>query len=513
MAIAEDAPVPMRWGFDDAGSTLGLTGHPKAEQLLDEFGFNFWNLHYFPNRSMAINHENIRMLDAFCDEHGLDWVANVESPNFVKEHIDETGTDWYNREDGRHFSVFPDELLEEFADCERLWGIMYDEAAHMQNSRNKVAGMDSPWIFDPEGHTLEGAADGFTEAVREVGDLHGEYGIPLSTEHVFPVLFHGFARAGWTAGTKVLKENWSPAYVACALGAALQYDTELWITPDLWGMGGYPGHSPDEYRSALLLAYHMGADCIYTENLAFEERTNPRGGMVRMTEDDYELTEWGEVTKWFAKEYMPQNPREYDFRDIKPRVALVRQPDSCWGQSDSWLPNMLFGHKEWPSNETTEAWLKIWHLLSRGVISEHSLSWHNTKLRLARPYQFFCPLDGVVVFDHLVGKEHLQGVEVIFLTGLGGSDETLAAIEECVAEGATCVGLPHLMPGRVPEGGELREGKGLWVSTSDFLAPRVAERVKHVIPEGDVIRYRFGDQTVTFRPIDGDMNNVGVSVR
>ncbi len=513
MATADDAPTPMRWGFDDAGSTLPLPRHPKTEELLDEFGFNFWVLHYFPNPNIELNRKYVQTVDAFCKERGIDWVANLEHPNFVKDHVDEQGRDWFNREDGRHYFLFPDELLEEFGECERLWGFMYDEAAHMQNCRNKIAGLDKPWIFDADGHALETASEGFTDAARAVMEKHGEYGIPLSTEHVFPVLFHDFARAGWTAGTKVLKENWSPAYIACALGAALQYDTELWITPDLWGMGGYPDHSPDEYRSALLLAYHMGADCIYTENLAFEQEENPRGGMVRMTKDDYELTEWGEVTKWFAKEYMPQNPRAYTFRDIRPRVAIVRQPDACWGQSDSWLPNMLYGHKEWQSDETTEAWLKIWHLLSRGVISEHSLSWHNMKLQAERPYQVFCPLDGVVVFDHLVGKEHLEGAEVIFLTGLGVSEATLEAIGECVAAGATCVGMPHLLPGRVPEGGELKDGKGLWVSTTDFLAPSVRKRVKHVIPKEDVIRYRFGDQTVTFRPINGDMNSLEASVR
>ena len=114
--------------------------------------------------------------------------------------------------------------------------------------------LDAPWIFDPKGHNLEGASKGFTGAVQEIEKLHAKHGVRLSTEHVFPVLFHGFARARWTAGTKILKENWSPAYIACALGAALQYDTEFWVTPDLWGLDGYPSHSPDEYRSALLLA-------------------------------------------------------------------------------------------------------------------------------------------------------------------------------------------------------------------------------------------------------------------
>jgi hypothetical protein len=517
MLLAEEPPRPMRWGVDDAGSAVPLATHPKAKALLDEFGFNFLVSHFYPHRELDVNFQSIRRVDDMCRETNIDWVANVENPNFLKEHVDEKGRDWYNRPDGRHFFLMPDEMLEEFAACEKLWGFMYDEAAHMQNCRNKIAGVDQPWVFDPDGHELEGAAEGFVQAVRELEQRHAKHGIRLSSEHVFPVLFHGFARAGWTAGTKVLKENWSPACVACALGAALQYDTELWITPDLWYGGRYPGHSTEEYASALLLAYHMGADCIYTENLAFDNKKDPQGGLVQMTSDDYQLTPWGDVTRWFAKEYMQANPRDYTFRDIRPRVAIVRRPDACWGQSDSWLPDTLFGHKQWPSNETTEAWLALWHLLSRGVIPDDALSWHNTKLRKSMPYQVFCPLDGVVVFDDRVGLQHLAGIEVIFLTGLGVTEATLAAIEQCVAKGATCVSLPHLLPDRVRsvtgDAGELRDGAGLWLATTDFLADPVRERVAHVIPGEDVIRYRFGDREVTLRPVDGDVNRLEAEVR
>jgi hypothetical protein len=511
-----DESRSLRWGVDDAGTKGRLLTHPKGKQILQEFRFNFLVTHHLPRPTIRENCNYIRSLDRWCQDADIEWVANLESANFRKEYIDEKGLDWFNRPDGRHFWLFPDEVLTEYGKCKRLWGLIYDEAAHMQNCRNKIAGLDAPWIFDPAGYTLEGAAKGFTQAAREIEQLHAKHGIRLSTEHVFPVLFHSFARAGWTAGTKVLKENWSPAYIACALGAALQYDTELWITPDLWCLGKYPGHSPDAYRSALLLAYHMGADCIYTENLAFQNKNHPNGSLVRLTQDDYELTGHGKVAKWFGREYMPNTPRAYSFRDIIPRVAIIRQPDACWGQSDSWLPDTLFGHKQWQSNAKTEAWLKIWHLLSHGVISKHSLSWHNSKLRNIQAYQVFCPLDGVVVYDHHVGIKNLKGVEVIFVTGVGVSAETQAAIETCVKAGVTCVALPHLLPNRVSkvtgESGELKDGKGFWVATIDFLAPHVKKRVQHVIPKSDEIRYRFGDYVVVFEPADRNMNKLKVTV-
>lgn len=506
----------VRFGADDAGARRFVIDHPEAGRLFDEMGFDFLVTHYPPPvPKIDVFMRHFRRTDAWCAENGVEWVYNLESPNFVAKFVDERGRDWFNRDDGRHFFLFPEDILAQIGECRALWGFMYDEAAHMQNCRNKIAGLDAPWIYDPTGDALEGAADGFTQAARAVGEIHARHGIRLSTEHVFPVLYHGFARAGWTAGTKVLKENWSPAYVATAMGAALQYGAELWITPDLWFIGDYPGHSPEELRSALLLAYHMGADRIYIENLCYDHEHAGRGSLVHFTDDDYTVTPWGEVARWFSQEYMPANPRPYSFRDVRPRVAIVRQPDACWGQSDSWLPNMLFGGKEWPSNETTEGWLQVWHLLSRGVIPADTLSWHHSAHR-GDPYQVFAPLDGVVVYDHRVGAEHLAGVEVIFLTGLGVSDETLTAIESCVAAGATCVARPGLLPERVRREtgskGTLAQGEGVWVAAESFPADHVRDAVDSVIPADDVIRYVFGSHEVILRPVDGDPNRLAVSL-
>ncbi len=80
----------------------------------------------------------------------------------------------------------------------------------------------------------------------------------------------------------------------------------------MWGLWGYPSHSPDQYRSALLLAYHIGADCIYTESLCL----GPTPGapyqfhsLAEVTKDDYQLTPYGEVAKQFMHEYVPSHPR------------------------------------------------------------------------------------------------------------------------------------------------------------------------------------------------------------
>jgi hypothetical protein len=79
-----------------------------------------------------------------------------------------------------------------------------------------------------------------------------------------------------------------------------------------------------------------------------------------------------------------------------------------------------------------------------------------------------------------------------------------------------CVGLPHLLPKNVRPAtgdmGELADGKGVWVATTDFLAPHVRKRVMNFLPEFDAIRYTFGDTKVTFRAIDGDPDLLEVKV-
>ncbi len=512
---------PLRWGMQ-AGL---LHTVPWGEEILQRFGIEMLVMFPHPaSRStgtIAEHMEAIRAADAWCDRQHISWVANLEAANYWPEFIDEQGRDWFNRADGRHYFLTPDEFLPVWGSCRRLAGLLYDEAELMQVWRNQtIAGKSQPWIYDPAGRRLEDASEEFTAAVADHARRHTQHGIHLFTEHVLPIAYHNFARAGWTAATKILKETWAAPYLAMAMGAALQYGTELWVCPDLWDCDKpYPGHSPAEYRSALLLAYHLGADCIYTENLDFDPGNRGVGSLVLARPDGYTVTPYGEEAIKFRHEYVPDHPRDYSFRHLRPRVAIIRQEDTCWGQADSWTSDTLFGSPSWQSTSITEAWLRLWHLLSCGVIPADSLSWHGGNLWRewhGRPHQTFCPLDGVVVYDHTVRGDLLAGVEVIFLTGLAVSAETLAAVEQQVAAGTTCVALPHLLPERVARetghNGTLKDGAGLWVSTEDFLAPHARKQVRHVLPGADTLRYRFGERTVIFHPEDGDPNRLVVEI-
>ncbi|NLV73128.1 MAG: hypothetical protein GXY52_00360 [Chloroflexi bacterium] len=511
---------PLRWGVDSAGSVEHIERKPWVRELLDEFGFDLWMDHLSPQPRVADTADKLRGLDQFAGEHGIRWMSNVEHANFAKGFKDDQEREWYHKPDGRYYFQFPPELLELLGSCRHLQGLMYDEAEHMQNCANSIGHANKPWLYAPApGTPLSAAAEGFEAAAAEMAALHARYGIQLYTEHVFPVLFHSFNRAGWTAGSKGLKENYTPAFIACALGAAKQYGRELWLTPDFWWMFDCPGHTPDEYRSALLMAYHMGADCIYTENLAwYREERYPSWGptLIEADEGGYRTAPLGEVARWFRKEYINTHPRSYTFEEVQPRVVIIRQEDACWGQAFSWLPDTLFGSSMWPSTRTTEAWLRLWHLLSRGVISATKLSWNATFAAAEERFRFFCPLDGVVVYDHRVQTPLLEGVEVIFLTGIGILPETQQAAADCVRSGALCVSLPHLAPERVRrttgEDGELADGAGKWLVTPDFLAPGVRKAVRHILPPYDTMRYRFGNTEVRFRMLDDDPSRIEVEL-
>jgi hypothetical protein len=533
--LAPTPPLPLRWGFDDIGFTspppwhqASLTRHPRGAELMGEMGFNFWLMWYpdvAPDWGVDRNRAFIRGVDAWCASNGIDWMPNTLGSlwnNSPEHRVDKEGYDWFVRPDGRRFFLYPKELLKEFARCKRLAGVMYDEPEHHQNNANGIPGLDRPSMYDPTGRSLNNAADEHTKAAAAVAARYRRLGLRVYTEHVTPVMYHTFARAGFTAGTKVLKETWSPAYVAGALGASIQYRTQLWVTPDLWGLQGYPSHSPDEYRSALLLAYHLGADCIYTESLCLPPSAGapfPVNSLVEVTDTDYRLTDYGRVAKWFAREYVPAHPRRFERRRLKPRVVIVRQEDGCYGQRTveaPWLPDRLFGSKEWKSTPTTEAWIAIWSLLTRGAIPRDSL-YRGWGAFATKPNQVFVPLDGVVVYDHHVGYDLLRDAEVIFLTGVGVSKGTRAAIARCVRGGAVCASLPGLVPDvvrrRAGAAGTCADGRGRWVLTDDFLSPAVRQAVAHVIPTEDIIRYQFGDQTVIIRPEEGDPNRIAAEVR
>ena len=221
-------------------------------------------------------------------------------------------------------------------------------------------------------------------------------------------------------------------------------------------------------------------------------------------------SEYGEVYRAFAREYVPAHPRPYDWRDARPEVAVVRFPDSCWGQRDSWLPDALYGAANLKTTAETAAWFGLWSVLTHGKVHTDGLSYH-TRSYKGRKHDFFCPLRGVVVYDHLAGPREMEGAKLVCLTGVLVSEPTLDAVREFVRRGGTCVALPHLAPKDFAgKTGEFPEGAGRWVLVPDFLCIEARAALAPCLGRPDEVRYRFGERVLVVRRQGDDANAIRV---
>ncbi len=433
-------------------------------------------------------------------------------------------------------------------------GVVWDEVEHRQLHHYDCG--PGPYFLDPRGLGVEAAYEALTAAIADPVGRYARDGAPSVAECVFPSLFHVLARAGMAPAPKLLKESFNPLMLALAIGAARQYDRECWAVLDLWGAhdyfwgsrtvgtleGGNPGHSPDEYRSALLLAYWLGLDALYTEalyNLIVPVTTTPeewaeiaahpirhRGAenplVVNYRRKGYVLTVYGKLHRWFVQEYLPAHPRPFSFRDVRPEVAIIALPDSTWCRRDgvAWWPSRaaLFGPDGPPKEARHEALLDAVHVLTHERVPRTGMSYFNEpfasrlrpvqeRLKAARDFADypndclhtgFCPLHGVVVYDHRVGVELLRGVPLLLYTGETLSPGTRAAVLNCVRAGAKCLALPHLLP-------ELAGAAHPRVLlTADFTGAAARAFVAPHLGTADEVCYRFDRYLVRASAADGD---------
>jgi hypothetical protein len=438
-------------------------------------------------------------------------------------------------------------------------GVIWDEVEHRQ-LHQVDAGRD-PYFASVKGLTPEQSYEKLLKTIKAACEHH--QGAPNVAELVFPSMVHLLAEAGMIPAPKLCKESFNPVMLAIAMGAALEHDRELWAVSDLWGlvpfwgtvyhdaMTGNPAHSPDEYVSSLMTAYWMGADAVYTEGLydlvtVFPTTTeewqeleaNPlvhrgKGNPLVLTarKKGYILTAYGKMHRAFAQSYVPSHPRPYTFHDVKPEVAIVAFPDSTWckrGASFGWISGTnLFGPGGPEKQARHEAILDLWNILTHGIVPKEGLTHNNrpfsdhvtemAKQIQADPdkYPFddehsgFCPLNGVVVFDHKVGVKLLQGVPLIICTGEMLLPETQQAIDTCVRNGAKCLTLPHLLkqfatdtPPDEPR--HVSVGKGVYLVAKDFTSTTVKKFIAPHLGPSDEVRYTFGKHTVHLKPFCGD---------
>jgi hypothetical protein len=435
---------------------------------------------------------------------------------------------------------------------ERFRGIVFDELEHCRQL-NPHEG--TPTFTDPL--QLTALADAYEKTLAGYTALYDKYAsmkVPVVATHVFPVLHHVAARAGFAVCPKIQKEFYSPVSLAIGMGAALQYGRELWADADLWYYDLVPGHSPEELWCNLLLAYWLGVDTLYLEGCGHNLTPPGKQGipfslMTQVTPELYQLTAHGETLRRFIREYLPRHPRPWTFRDVQPTIAIIRFPDSDYGQRFIYAKPAngpakglewhagLYGSPNLPSNPDTEAWFDLWNLLTDGATGSDGITFFKVTKAAAgyerpvkadqvqslhsRPVQadshrFFVPLNNVVVFDHRVGYERLREIPLLFLTGVEVSAETLAAARRCAEEGATLVVWGNLArrygfadyPGGIQE---LPCGKGRIILTDTFSANALFQLVWPQMGRPDEIRYRFGAHTVVLKRVTDNQVDVQIT--
>ncbi|MCZ8519526.1 MULTISPECIES: hypothetical protein [Paenibacillus] len=479
-------------------------------KALSDLGADFYVHHVIPEA------ENVQQVMSDAAEAGLDVCLGNEYGN-----INGPWAEGTNRYD------LTDTATVQAAGSGRCIGLLYDEPEHLQinAAQYRKDGWYPHW----------GSVDGLSleASRRRVGDavsdrrLHverlleqagkAEAPMPLISEHVFPVMYHTFARAGMDLCPKIMKESFQSLQLATALGAAKQYGRSLWICADLWGPDagewftrypGFPGHSPEEFESALKLGYLMGPSHLFVENVDVLLRHTPQG---------FRKTEYGEVWEQFTRSFVPAHPLSWNHSQAEADIAVIASDDANYGQNER-----VFGSRTLESGEAQKSVFHIWHLLSRGTIPSHGSCMHipgyefprHELKRTVAPEAFplengrtaagfpvhglFYPARSVLVFDDEVTRETLGKPGLILTGGTSLSERTFRALVTRAEEGGVVVIAKWLIPEGCPQ--ELtvsgRRGAGQWIVTDHFLEEQVKEAAEPFLGEPGCWTQRFGTSEV-----------------
>ena len=494
---------------------------PEAKsfvKVLQDLGAQFYVHHTIPGMDADPD-----MLQHMA-ESGIDIVLGNEYGNINGPWVE--GTNRYD---------VPDDAVVSAAQSGRLIGLLYDEPEHLQINvkQYRKDGWFPHWA-NTDGLDLKQSRDKVREAVAErvahvenllKKETNDHAGIPLISEQVFPTSFHTYARAGMAVSPKVMKESFQPLQLSTALGAAKQYDRDFWVCADLWGpdvgnwftrFHGFPGHSPEEYESALKMAYYMSPSHLFTENIDV---------LLKYRNGTFEKTEFGEVWDEFARKFVPENPLSWDFSEADPDILVIHSDDSNYGQNER-----LFGNRELQGSERSRSIFHIWHLLSRGAIPSHGSCMHIPgfdfprhvlkkekaveQFPLEQGFNFegnvpmhplFYPANNVLVMDEFASDKKMGNPKLILVGGSSVSNATLSAVIKRAEQGAIVVVGSWLIPDDLPE--NLKESRrtvsgGKWVVTDNFLSGKVLEAVNSYIGDGSCWRQRFGSVEVRMTPKD-----------
>lgn|GEM_PF-519502 len=483
-------------------------------RLLKELGADYYVHHMFPGLA---GHS---AMIADMVKHGLDVCLGNEYGNINGPYVE--GTNRYD---------VPDDTIVEAASSGRLMGLLYDEPEHLQiNAGQYRKGTFLPHWGSTDGLSLAHARAKVTQAIADraahVAQLLEREKLPpkqapLVSEHVFPVMFHTAAHGGMAVCPKVMKESFQSLQLSTALGAARQYERDLWICADLWGpdigqwfirTSGLPGHSPQEYASALRMAYYMSPSHLFTENI---------DALARFDGTGFRKTEFGEVWDRFIREFVPAHPLAWGHREANPDIAIIHSDDSNYGQNER-----LYGNRRPAGAEHSTSIFHVWHLLSHGTIPAHGSCMHipgyaSPRAILKREVQagqyplpdgwnpdridpihpLFYPVNNAVVYDEFVTDRRLGNPQLILAAGSDISADTLVAIRSRAEQGATVIIGDWLAPDEWSQ--TARTGDGKWIVTGSFLDDaRVMEHALPYLGSKDVWTQRFGNHEVRMTKAD-----------
>lgn len=460
------------------------------------------------NQPVAKSCEEAERLAQLFREKNIDFISNHEDLNFNYEAKTPDGFDWANDNgDGTHRMKLPDEYVQALNKEGNCLGIMYDEFEHVIINRNisiLLAGKfrkewDKPAFLNSVGSDVVTQGELLSRQLNEyAAKIKSQGAKMLVGEHVYPVLFHTFARNGITPNFKSQKESFSNIQFAIAAGAAMQYNTPLYNCVDCWYRLTNPGHSAEEMYYNLVFAYLAGVNNVYVESISvFTEKG--KDGIER-------LSSHGKQFGRFSAQFRGRE-RDYDVQDYTPEIGIIRYDDTFWGQGYEnfvWK-NMLFGNPAIKTDKKSKEYVKVFNLLTHGATGNRSLSWGSIEPHSLTAHRSFAPMNSPVVFDDRVTKDKLKSLKLCFLCGHHISSDTLKAVRELVREnGLTVVTTDRFAPLYISmkcTGGrnEVKDGKGSWIIVDDFASSGLKKRLKPFLGKKDEIVLRFGEKTVKMK--------------
>lgn len=419
------------------------------------------------------------------------------------------------------------ELVQKAQKSPYFKGLLYDETEHMQLHSSQYGKSGCYQWADPHGKTADRVEQEIGDEIRSVSKRFHD--APMYSEHVFPVMFHTFSRAGIRPCPKLLKEEFQPLQLAVAMGAAKQYGRELGICIDLWGMDvghwfmrlwGLPAHSPEEFKSGLRLAYYMSPSMMFVENM---------DALLRNTENGFVDTEFGEIFLEFIHDFVPKHPLDYSHLDVECDIAVIHADDACISKSGNFDGNGLFGSRDLLPDERVNSFIDVMYTLLHRTSSNRALTYHlsefggfacskyeRTEETLSQLpllhgvpkeeetllHPIFHPLNRTLVFDQYVKPQDIGDARLLIVCGSRLGPSTVKTVAQKVQEGAVAV-IPAYFEKDFAEAlGQ--SGSGKWVVVPDFTGSEFQAAVQPYLGNQEEWKIRFKGKDLTIKNPSGD---------